>query len=107
MEVHTLAFPLPRSGDHEVARTPRQPTIPTSGTGHLWRPEGRRYIVVVFTVSIIIALHQSLDDAMRAPSTSEASLAQVITGTTVGALANVAKPQSLLAITFSRPTTEA
>ena len=36
-----------------------------------------------------------------------AHFAQVIVGTTVGALAKVAKPQSAPAITFSRPTTAA
>ena len=44
---------------------------------------------------------------MRAPSASASSLAQAIEGTTVGAPAKVAKPQSTPAITFSRPTTPA
>jgi hypothetical protein len=45
--------------------------------------------------------------AVRAPSTIEASFAQVMSGSTVSKPAKVAKPQSVPAMTFSRPTTEA
>jgi len=43
--------------------------------------------------------------AKRAPSARAPSFAQAIAGTTVGAPAKVAKPQSTPAMTFSRPTT--
>jgi hypothetical protein len=45
--------------------------------------------------------------AMRAPSARAPSFAQAIVGTTVGAAAEVAKPQSTPAMTFSRPTISA
>lgn len=45
--------------------------------------------------------------AVRAPSTIAASFAQVMSGSTVSRPAKVAKPQSVPAMTFSRPTTEA
>lgn len=48
--------------------------------------------------------YQSDADAILAPSAIAASLAQVIPGSMARKLANVAKPQSLPAITFSRPT---
>jgi hypothetical protein len=45
--------------------------------------------------------------ASRAPSAMAASLAQVISGSTVMRLAKVAKPQSVPAMTFWRPTRSA
>ena len=45
--------------------------------------------------------------AMRAPSARAPSFAQAIAGSTVGAPAKVAKPQSTPAMTFSRPTMSA
>ena len=45
--------------------------------------------------------------ARRAPSARAPSFAQAIAGSTVGASAKVAKPQSTPAMTFSRPTTSA
>ncbi len=45
--------------------------------------------------------------AVCAPSTIEASFAQVMSGSTVSKPEKVAKPQSVPAMTFSRPTTEA
>ena len=45
--------------------------------------------------------------ASRAPSAIAASFAQVIFGSTGTRAAKVAKPQSLPAMTFSRPTTPA
>src|SRR5262247_991505 len=45
--------------------------------------------------------------ARRAPSARAPSFAQAIVGTTVGAPAKVAKPQSTPGTTFSRPTSSA
>jgi hypothetical protein len=51
---------------------------------------------------------QSWDDAIRAPSDSERNFAQAISGSTCRIdRANVAKPQSVPAMTRSRPTTSA
>lgn len=54
----------------------------------------------------VLVLHSSWL-ASRAPSAIAASFAQVIFGSTGTKAAKVAKPQSLPAITFSRPTTPA
>ena len=45
--------------------------------------------------------------ARAAPSTSDSSFAQAMSGSTLGSAAKVAKPQSEPAITRSRPTTPA
>ena len=50
-----------------------------------------------------VALRHSSRDAIRAPSAIAFSFAQVIFGSTVMNPAKVEKPQSLPAITFSRP----
>jgi hypothetical protein len=49
----------------------------------------------------------SLSLVIRAPSARAPSFAQAMVGTTVGAPAKVAKPQSTPATTFSRPTSSA
>lgn len=48
--------------------------------------------------------HHSSRDARRAPSASDASLAQAMSGSTRATPTNVPKPQSLPAMMFSRPT---
>ncbi len=54
------------------------------------------------------AQRQSWDDAIRAPSDSARNFAQAISGSTCRIeRANVAKPQSVPAMTRSRPTTSA
>ena len=51
-------------------------------------------------------VYQSCLDARRAPSAMACNFAQAIFGSTVGLVrAKVPKPQSVLAITFSLPTT--
>lgn len=71
-----------------------------------WRFDGVRWAPVPGsqTPASGMAAHSSRE-ASRAPSTSEPSLAQAMSGSTGVELANVAKPQSVPAITFSRPTT--
>ena len=57
--------------------------------------------------SALEILYQSSLEARLAPSTIDASLAHAIFDSTLRPHAEVPKPQSLLAMTFSRPTTEA
>ncbi len=51
--------------------------------------------------------YQSASEAIRAPSARAASFAQAMLGKIMSSSALVAKPQSVPAITFSRPTTPA
>src|SRR5438034_3302344 len=55
----------------------------------------------------VLTVYQSCWEAKRAPSARACSFAQAISGSTVEDPAKVAKPQSVPAITRSRPTREA
>src|SRR6266446_10614681 len=66
----------------------------------------RKFRLIQSPASHVERAH-SLWLAMRAPSARAPSFAQAIAGSTVGAPAKVAKPQSTPAMTFSRPTMSA
>src|SRR5215510_7671813 len=64
-------------------------------------------IVTLRTFAFQVERVHSFWLAMRAPSARVPSFAQAIAGSTVGAPAKVAKPQSTPAMTFARPTRSA
>ena len=83
---------------------------------HISSPQFIRQQHVVEALNVLQALleefnegraYHSRPDAICAPSTMAASFAHVISGSTSSEPAKVAKPQSVPAMTFSRPTTEA
>ncbi len=100
-----LARQRPGPGAAGIRQVARGEAAPARRLG---RPMAGPYVAQPISLGATSGVQgQSWREAMRAPSTSDSSLAKTISGWTIGVPANVPKPQSAPPMTRSRPTNRA